>query len=347
MNAQVKFRLTVGLFGLGGAALLVELVRRHEGAVIVAAVAAAGWGVAAVITFHLLPLLADAVAWRALFPPQERPPLLRLMWMRWIGESVSTLLPVAQVGGDVVRARLANLRGVQGSTAAASVLLDITLSVFTQVIFTVTGLALLAVATKRFSAGPIVAGALLGLLAVGGFYAVQRIGIFRMIGGLVTRLSGDASWHSLVENCATLDRAVLDLYMRREGIVASTCATMSSWLLGAGEVWIALGALGISGQASQVLGALGGHLAGYLSALILESVGQGVRAATFFVPASLGLQEGGYLVVGGLLGIPPDAALALALIRRVREVAFGLPGLIGWQVVEARRAWQARAPQAT
>jgi putative membrane protein len=224
------------------------------------------------------------------------------------------------------------------------VLLDITLSVFTQIIFTVTGLALLAAGTKRFSAGPIVAGALMGVLAVAGFYAVQRYGIFRMIGGLVTRIAGDASWHSLVENCAALDRAVLDLYTRRRGLLASACATMTSWLLGAGEVWIALKAIGVSGQATQLPGGIFGA---YLSALILESVGQGIRAASFFVPASLGLQEGGYLVVGGLLGIPPEAALALALIRRVREVAYGLPGLVGWQIVEARRAWQARAPQTT
>jgi hypothetical protein len=57
----------------------------------------------------------------------------------------------------------------------------------------------------------------------------------------------------------------------------------------------------------------------------------------------LGVQEGGYLVVGNLLGIPGDAAFALSLIARVRELALGIPGLISWQIIEGRRVWRARS----
>ena len=45
----------------------------------------------------------------------------------------------------------------------------------------------------------------------------------------------------------------------------------------------------------------------------------------------------------GALDLPPEVALALALIRRVRELAVGIPGLIGWQILESRRAWSARS----
>ena len=57
----------------------------------------------------------------------------------------------------------------------------------------------------------------------------------------------------------------------------------------------------------------------------------------FLVPAALGVQEGGYLVVGAWLGIPAEAALALAMIRRAREVAIGVPGLLLWQASEYAR----------
>ena len=60
----------------------------------------------------------------------------------------------------------------------------------------------------------------------------------------------------------------------------------------------------------------------------------------FFVPGALGIQEGGYVVVGRLLGIPAEMGLALALIRRVRELAFGIPGLIAWQIIEGSQAWK-------
>ena len=67
-----------------------------------------------------------------------------------------------------------------------------------------------------------------------------------------------------------------------------------------------------------------------------------IRAAMFPIPGALGVQEGGYVIVGSLLGIPGDAALALSLIARARELALGIPGLIAWQVIEARRLWRAR-----
>ena len=59
-------------------------------------------------------LLAGVVSRRA---PSRRATVL---WMRWIRESVNTLLPVAGVGGDVVGARLVHQRGVPGAQATAS-----------------------------------------------------------------------------------------------------------------------------------------------------------------------------------------------------------------------------------
>ncbi|MDX6769446.1 MAG: TIGR00374 family protein, partial [Elusimicrobiota bacterium] len=70
----------------------------------------------------------------------------------------------------------------------------------------------------------------------------------------------------------------------------------------------------------------------------LESLGQAVRAAAFAIPGALGVQEGGYLVLGGLLGIAPDTALALSLTKRFRELVLGLPGLLVWQLLPTPRA---------
>jgi putative membrane protein len=333
MTAPRKIHLTIGLLGLAGIALLIVLVIRAGAKDVGLAIATARWGIAAVVAFHVVPLFADAIAWWALFPRAGRPRLLTLFWMRWIGESVSNLLPVAQVGGDVVRARLAAIHGAPVHTAAASVLVDITLSVFTQTAFTLTGLALFVAATGRTALlGPILLGTLITVAAVGGFYAVQRAGMFRLIAAMVARLASSASWQSLVQRGDALDRTVRALYARRRGIVACCAWTFFSWVIGAGEVWIALHAVGVG--------------ASFDTALILESVTQGVRGAAFLVPGAVGVQEGGYVVIGGLLGIPKDSALAIALIRRVRELALGVPGLVAWQLIEGRRLWSARSPGA-
>jgi hypothetical protein len=56
------------------------------------------------------------------------------------------------------------------------------------------------------------------------------------------------------------------------------------------------------------------------------------------VPGALGVQEGGNILVCGLVGIGPQAAIELSLLKRIREVALGVPGLLAWQIFEGRLA---------
>ena len=318
------------LLGLIGAALFTFLLIRQGAPQVLAAFASAGWAIAAVVIFHFaVPVLLDALAWWALFPKPERLPLRQLLWMRWIGESVSTLVPSAAVGGDVVRARLAALHGASVPTAAASVLVDITLGVFVQIGFTLLGLALIVSATGHQGfVRPTLIGAVIGVLAIIGFYVVQRLGMFRFIAKMISRLANAPDWHLLVHSGQSLDEAIRRQYARRRGVIGCCAWTATSLILGSGEIWIALHALGLR--------------ATVVNAVILQSMVLTIRSAVFPVPGALGVQEGGYVLVGNLLGIPGDAAFALSLIARVRELVLGIPGLIAWQVIEARRLWRAR-----
>jgi putative membrane protein len=249
--------------------------------------------------------------------------------MRWIGESVSTLVPSAAVGGDVVRARLAALHGASIPTSAASVLVDITLGVFVQIGFTLLGLGLIVAATGHQGfVRPTLIGAVIGVLAVVGFYVVQYLGMFRFIGKIISKLANADDWHSLVHSGQTLDEAIRKLYARRSGVIGCCVRTAGSLVIGSGEIWIALHALGLHATA--------------VNAVILQSMVLTIRSAVFPVPGALGVQEGGYVLIGNLLGIPGDAAFALSLIARVRELILGIPGLIAWQAIEARRLWRAR-----
>jgi uncharacterized membrane protein YbhN (UPF0104 family) len=109
--------------------------------------------------------------------------------------------------------------------------------------------------------------------------------------------------------------------------VLSCCAwTIISLVGSSGEIWIALHALGVA--------------APFVNALILQSMAMTIRSAFFVVPGALGVQEGGYLVVGDLLGIPGETALAISLIARMRDLAVGIPALVTWQVIEGRRLWR-------
>ena len=330
MRASGKIQITIWLLGLAGAGLFTVLLIRQGAPQVGAAFVSAGWAIAAVVIYHLaVPVFLDAIAWWVLFPNSDRLSLWQLFWMRWIGESVSTLVPSAAVGGDVVRARLAALHGASVPTAAASVLVDITLGVFVQIAFTLAGLALIVSVTGHEGfVRPTLIGALLGIIAIVGFYIVQRLGMFRFIGVIISRLANSSDWHSLINSGQTLDRTIRILYARRRGVIGCCVWTAASLVLGSGEIWIALHAIG--------------RQATLINALIFQSVILAIRSAMFPVPGALGVQEGGYVVVGNLLGIPGDAAFALSLIARVRELILGIPGLITWQLFEARRLWRAR-----
>src|SRR5207245_6515572 len=129
MKALGKIHVTVWLFGLAGAALFTILLIRHGLPQVGAAFAAAGWAIAAVVAFHFaVPVFLDALAWWVLFPKAERPALRQLLWMRWVGESVSTLVPYAAVGVDIVRARLAAVDCTHLPRAAGSLLAAMTLA---------------------------------------------------------------------------------------------------------------------------------------------------------------------------------------------------------------------------
>src|SRR5260370_29177231 len=122
-----------------------------------------------------------------------------MFWMGWLGEYVSNLLPAGQVGGDLVRARLAVLNGTRVSVSAATVLVDITVSVFTQTVFTLLGLGLLILATGQTNLmGPALAGAPLAIAAVAGFYIVQRLGRFFFFLNVLLRFAKKPPGGSLV-----------------------------------------------------------------------------------------------------------------------------------------------------
>jgi putative membrane protein len=324
-----KLKLTIYLLGFGGAALFTILLIRQGAMSVGAAVATAGWAVVAIAAFHFIPIFLDATAWYVLFPKVVRPRLQSLFWMRWIGESISNLIPSAAVGGDIVRARLATITGTPMAAAAASVIVDVTLGVVTQIAFTLLGLVLLVHATGRSSlVGPTLIGAVLGVLAIAGFYVAQRLGMFRFVSVIITRLVKSKEWSSLVQSGETLDQTVREFYGRR-GVIACCMVTMVSLIGSSGEIYIALAALGLH--------------ATFWNAVILQSMAMTVRSAAFPVPGQLGVQESGYLVIGNLLGIPGETAFAISLLARLRDLLVGIPALVLWQVIEGRRLLRAES----
>jgi putative membrane protein len=328
MKAGSRIRLIGYVLGIAGAALLTALIVREGAAKIMVALAQASWAFPIIVAISSGRVFSDGIAWAALFPRPNRPRLLAAVWIRWVGGSVNDILPSARLGGDILTTRLAAITGgISTTLAAAVIVVNMTLSITLRILFTVGAMLLIASITGRQHLYlPISVAGVIALLAVLAFYVIQRLGFFRLITALVSRLKNISKWASFTRGGATFDQTLPTLYSRRWALLIYSLLWIVSWLIASLETWIALSALGVH--------------ASFMVAGIVEIVGQGVRTVLFIVPAGLGVFEGGMVVVCGLLGIPGDIALALSLIRRGREALFTVPGLIVWQIIEARRLFR-------
>ena len=318
-----------GLAGLGLAAWLLESYGLSR---ILETLGRAGWaGVLAVVAFHLVQMLFSAAAWREIAGPAEpRPTLAQFVALRWIREGVNNLLPVAQVGGEFVAVRLLQRSGVKLASAAAGTVADLTVETITQVAFTLLGLGLLLRSVGSAGiAGYVASGLAMGALAAGGFLAAQRFGGAALIERGLSRLGRALGWAGAAE-IGGLHEALRACWRSPRRVGLAMLHHSVSWLLGGLEVCLALHLLG--------------HDTGLVPGLVIESLGQALKAAGFAVPGAVGVQEGGYVIVCGVFGLAPEAALALSLLKRLREVALGVPALLAWQRRELRaRSEAARA----
>lgn len=309
---------------LAGLALAGWLLASFGVREIAALVAQAGWGILAVVAFHGAQIVFSALAWRAVTgsPGPSGPSLLDYVALRWIREAVNNLLPVAQVGGVVVGARLLNRRGLDITAAVAGSIGDLTMEILTQVLFTLIGLALL-VALVGTGGVPWywLAGTGLAVVAAGGFVAGQWFGMAGMLERGLAWLRTRFGW-APAGGIADLDARIRAIY-RAPGPLALACLHNSvSWLLGGVEVCLTLHLLG--------------HNVSFAEGLVIESLGQAVRAAGFAIPGAIGVAEGGFVIIGAFFGLGPEVAIALSLIKRLREIVLGVPALLAWHWLERR-----------
>jgi putative membrane protein len=317
-------RITLGITALAGVLLVLALVALEGFGAVAHVLASARWGILVAALVHLWPLMFCAAAWGALMPPTWRPPFPALVLCRWIREGVNSMLPVAQVGGVVVQARLLSFRGVSGDLAGASVVVDMTLEVTTLFLFALVGLGLFAARGQAQAAAWLAVGLAIGCPVIIGLIAAQRFGLIRVLAGLTDRLARRSGWSSPLR---AVDQAIQAFYRDRRRIAAGGALHFSAWFLSAMEIFVLLRFMG------QPIGPR--------DAVIVASLGYAVRATGFLVPGALGIQEGGFMLLATLVGVPAHLGLALSLARRVRELMLGVPALLAWQFLEGRRLWKA------
>ena len=281
-----------------------------------------GWCVPAVALIHLVQQGGCGCAWRRLIdaPCPSRWVFFRI---RWIRVSVAALVPVSGVGAALVAVRLATRADLRLDVASASLTVDATMEIISQIVFTALGFGLLLIAVPEARILDRAAATLmLAILIAAAFVTAQRIGGMRAIElGISTLARRWPRFLPLIE--ARLHDQLMRLHRQPRALFAAGLLHFGSWLLGAGEIWLILAALGQPASPTKCV--------------IIESLSMVGRSAGFFVPGALGVQEIAVVVVGKLVGLPVETAMMIAIVKRLRDVVIGVPGLFVWQWAEGFR----------
>ena len=299
-----------------GTALLVWLLIRVGPAELERELLTVSWGFLLVLALQGLPILLNTLSWRLLLPPVHRVSLHELVPMLLAGEALNAVSPVGVIGGELVRVSLLRRR-VPTTVAVGAVSLAAIAQFAGQVLFILCGLpfALLLVQRPAWR----LAIALLGTAIVVFLAAVLVLSWSPERRETLRRSANRFAWFERLWARVPLSaregvgKGLEVLRERPAAFGRSVAAAFVAWQVGVAETLLVLFLLG--------------RPVSLASAIAIEVLAVTVEAVLFFVPARMGTQEGGRVLIFVALGLDPAAGLALGLVRRARELVWAIPGL--------------------
>ncbi len=268
------------------------------------------------LAFYAIPEAAFIEGWRQVLTP--RPPLRTLPALAGAflaGDTANYF--GAGVAGEPLRGYLVRDRFGAGA-AFASVNLRKHAELLALVVFLVLGIAL-CLALFSLPAALVAAG-VGGVLAIGAGLVLMtwalRRGTYEPI---LRRFSG---WRLIAvrlkpyhERAAEVDERIRIFYGASPlRFAASTGWAFLGWAGNCVETWLILRLLGTG--------------AGWVEAVVVETLTTALITMVLFVPGRLGTAEAIRTGVLVALGLPAAAGIAYALVRRAREAVWVLPGAV-------------------
>ncbi len=309
-----------GILVAAGCALFAYILYRTDLAEVLSQVERLSWwGIGLIAGIQLVAVSADVLAWLVTFRllPLTLPWFFRLLRVHVIGDALNNVTPGAPVGGEPVKAKILNQRYRVGyhETAATWVLMQ-TILIGAQVVFLVIGIGIAvaggALPPAYETVGMIALTAIAGGLVL--FFLAQRYRLLSRIGVVLGRGSRGVRLLDAVRHVRHVEGRIIRFYLQRPlRFAGATALEFVNWMMGAVDVYVIM--------------ALLGWPISFAEAWVIEGGVLLVRTAVFLLPASIGLQEGVFLVLCQAVTGSPTVGVAVALIRRFRELAQILLGL--------------------
>jgi putative membrane protein len=308
------------VLGLG---LLLFLLSRVDGAAVLASLRHVGWlgfvlvvagglVLTACLASGLYPLLGDKAS------------IGLALTVRQLRDSAGDVLPFTQLGGIALGMRVMALAGVSAPRAMAVGVVDVTAELMAQSMFVLIGLELAAPAIQADAH----LAPYLGWLRIAALLFAGGIGVFAWLqlagSRLAERLMGAPGGRT-----ALFRDAIHSLYRQRGRVALSFWLHLVGWCASGAWLWLVFRALGVPIAFSSALG--------------IQSLLEALRSAMVFIPAGVGVQEAGYAALVPLFGLSPETGIAVSVLRRARDVVVGVPVLLAWQWIEARRMAKSRS----
>ena len=275
------------------------------------------------ICIILLPLLAvyllEAYGWQlTLGPWTKHVSFLHLFAVRMAGEAINATTPTGMVGGEPMKAYLLKRYDVPMVDGLASLVTAKTAMVLAQVLFMLLGICLMVWLLGGSDNNVLAAGIGVAMLAFGLFmlFMIQRHGIgmglltiFRKIGLPLRYLE------SREAQLLDLDNTIRGFYRDRASTFRlAVLIYFVAWAIETFEVYAILYFLDMDVT--------------WLASFSIAAISVLIKGAGFFIPGSLGAQEGGYLFLLMGFGYDEVTGITFALIRRLREILWIIIGLI-------------------
>jgi len=306
------------LLGLGVALLIIMIYQIGLGSII-QEFDKLGFYAFFVFVPYLFVYLFDALAWQLTLGDRARDVgFFKYFFIRTAGEAVNNITPSAYLGGEPVKAYLLQKHGIPIVDGMASVVIAKTMVVIAQILFVLLGIGI------AFLGQPNNYQLLYGAILVIAFLAasitflvfVQQRGMFFGILRLLEFLHIPAGFLKRREDqLKVIDSNIFKFYARRRmAFFFSILFFFLGWLVGTLEIYLLVRFLDLPIDLP--------------AAVTLEALTTVVRAAVFFIPGSLGVQEGGNILLFAAYGFSPVTAMTFSIIRRVREAIWIGIGLL-------------------
>jgi glycosyltransferase 2 family protein len=306
---------------IGGVAIFAWILTHADLAAVTDVMQRLGlYGAAAVLASFGIAMASDVVGWALMFRSVTMSALwtFRLWLVQMVGEAFNMLTPFGAFGGEPFKALLLKRHyGISYDEATATLLLIQTVNSIAQVPFAIIGAFLMMqadVLPDAVETAIIAATSVIGIFMVLVYFALR----YRWLAKLPARLEKNESAAKFAQGVTFLTNLEEHLFHFVRNTPGRFAAALGfaflSWVLGALEIYL-------------VFSFLDAPIT-FAEAWIVETVIVLVRSVTFFVPAHIGVQDGALTMAGNALAGSNEMGLAMALIRRGRELFWAGIGLL-------------------